>query len=69
MLRRTLKEGATIEAAAELYGYTEEEVTQWIEANQPPLDAYYEEPGKVSPEYLQAQQAPAELLSTLDALR
>jgi len=33
MLRRVLKEGASITAAAQLYGYTEEEVEQWIDKN------------------------------------
>jgi len=33
MLRRALKEGASVTAAAQLYGYTEEEVVQWIDKN------------------------------------
>ena len=69
MLRRTLKEGATLEAAAAHHGYTDEEVAQWIEANEPPPDAYFKESDEVSLESLQAEQALTELLSTMDALR
>ena len=36
MLRRALKEGASITAAAQLYEYTEEEVEQWIDENNYP---------------------------------
>jgi hypothetical protein len=65
MLRRTLREGATVEAAAERYGYTEEEVAQWIEANESHLDSYYEESDEASPEHLRADRELAELITTL----
>ena len=35
MLRRTSKDGASVTAAAQIYGYTEEEVRRWIERNMP----------------------------------
>lgn len=43
MLRRALKEGASIKAAAQLYGYSEEEVARWIDKNVP-TDRGYTEP-------------------------
>jgi hypothetical protein len=64
MLRRTLKEGATLEAAAALYGYTEEELAQWIAANEPTYDSY--DPSEEVPQaVLEAEQALADVLTTL----
>ena len=55
MLRRALKEGASITAAAQLYGYTEEEVERWLAKNTP-TDRGYSEPAEVSAAVLQAEQ-------------
>ena len=55
MLRRVLKEGASVTAAAQLYGYTEEEVERWIAQNTP-TDRGYTEPDEVPAEILQAQR-------------
>jgi hypothetical protein len=65
MLRRTLKEGATFEAVAMLYGYTQEEVSDWAPANEPRVDLYYDESREPSPDVLEAEQALAELRVTL----
>ncbi len=61
MLRRTLKEGASIRAAAQLHGFTEEEVERWLAKNTP-TDRGYTESDEVSAEVLQAQQDLATLL-------
>jgi len=60
MLRRVLKEGASITAAAQLYGYTEEEVAQWIDENTP-ADRGYTEPDEAPSDVLQTQQDLAEI--------
>jgi hypothetical protein len=64
MLRRTLKEGATLEAAATLYGYTEEEVSQSLAANEPTSDSY--DPSEEVPQaVLEAERALADVLIRL----
>ena len=60
MLRRALKEGASITAAAQLYGYTEEEVARWIDENVP-TDRGYAEPEETPAAVLQVEQDLAEL--------
>ncbi len=55
MLRRVLKEGASVKAAAQLYGYTKKEVERWIAENMP-TDRGYSEPDEVPAEILQAQR-------------
>ena len=55
MLRRALKEGASVTAAAQLFGYTEEEVERWIAKNTP-TDRGYTEPDEVPADILQAQR-------------
>ncbi len=60
MLRRSLKEGASITAAAQLYGYTEEEVERWLAKNTP-TDRGYDEPVEDPAAVLQVQQDLAEL--------
>jgi len=55
MLRRALKDGASVKAAAELYGYTEEQVERWI-ANNAPTDRGYPEPEEIPAAVLQAEQ-------------
>jgi hypothetical protein len=55
MLRRALKEGGSVTAAAQLYGYTEKKVERWIAKNAP-TDRGYTEPDEVPAEILQAQK-------------
>ena len=55
MLRRALKEGASVKAAAELYGYTEKEVERWIAANTP-TNRGYPEPVEIPADVLEAQE-------------
>lgn len=55
MLRRVLKEGASVTAAAQLYGYTEKKVERWIAKNTP-TNRGYTEPDEVPAEILQAQR-------------
>ncbi len=55
MLRRTLKDGASIKAAAQLYGYSEEEVGRLIDKNTP-TDRGYTEPDEVPAEILQCER-------------
>jgi hypothetical protein len=55
MLRRVLKEGASVKAAAQLYGYTKKEVERWIARNTP-TNRGYTEPDEVPAEILQAQR-------------
>jgi hypothetical protein len=68
MLRRVLKEGASVTAAAQLYGYTEEEVERWLAKNTP-TDRGYTEPDEVPAVVLQAQQDMATLEQQVRALR
>jgi len=60
MLRRTLKEGASITAAARLHGYTEEEVERWLAKNMP-TDRGYNEPVEDPAAVLQVQRDLANL--------
>lgn len=55
MLRRALKDGASIEAAAQLYGYTVEEVEWWIAENTPPNNRH-SKPADVPAVVIQAEQ-------------
>ena len=55
MLRRVLKEGASVTAAAQLYGYTEKRVERWSAKNTP-TNRGYAEPDEVPAEILQAQK-------------
>ena len=68
MLRRTLKEGASITAAAQLYGYTEEEVERWLAKNTP-TDRGYDEPEETPADVLQAEQDLAAAIAELGLLR
>ncbi len=55
MLRRALKEGASVKAAAQLSGYTKKEVERWIAKNTP-TNRGYTEPDEIPAEILQAQR-------------
>jgi len=68
MLQRTLKEGASIKAAAELYGYTEVEVEQRIAENTP-VDRGHSKPDEAPADVVQAEQDIAAELEKLGLQR
>ena len=68
MLERTLKEGASVKAAAELYGYTEAEVEQRI-SERAAVGRGHSKPDEVPANVVQAEQDMAAALEKLGLQR